>query len=261
MCAYNLYGGSIVICLPKSSYDVRTCQLSGADYQTPDAALLLNQNLKSVTQALGADAVIYAYVMTSVKKENGLMMHNGCGPNLEGGLITLCTCKHHMRSAGHWLNDAKKGGNNKWVAGFTNNKAGKNALFYLMKISEAYESHADLWRAFLQLGRQNILDVKSASNNSFGDIYKPKNIRGCTVELRFLQGSYENPIVDHAHDNDWKKDVNYEGYGKHLASLLVGDSTKSFVWTSEMIWSKQSLPRSTKKYLKAEYFITELSNK
>lgn len=189
------------------------------------------------------------------------MTHGGCGPNLEGGLITLCTCKHHMRSAGHWLNDAKKGSNNKWVAGFTNNKAGKNTLFYLMKIGEAYESHADLWRVFLQLGRQNILDVKSASNNSFGDIYKPKNISKCTAETRFLQDSYEAPIVNHAHDSDWKKDVNHGGYGERQATLLVGDPAKSFVWTSEMIWSKPPLPRSTKKYVKAEDFIIELSNK
>lgn len=245
-----------MIC-PTGSNKVIGCQPNHSGWQVPVVALPLDPTLQIVGKALGRDAVIYSYVMTSVTKENGLLKHDGCGPNIEGGLITLCTCKHHMRSAGHWLEDSKKA-SNKWVAGFTDNKAGGNVLFYLMQISEAYESHADLWRAFLQQGRKKILDVKNATNNPFGDVYQPKDTEKCISEIRYEQESYEDPIDGHAHENDWRKDVNYEGYGKQQAALLVGEPVNSFVWTKGAVFSKSTLPRSTKKYGNPENFLNSL---
>lgn len=245
-------------CLTRCPERVIDCQPNRSEWQIPDVALTLNPTIQAVTNTLGEDAAIYAYVMTSVTKENGSLKHQGCGPNIKGGLITLCTCKHHMRSARHWLNDSSKNLSNKWVAGFTGNKDGGNVLFYLMKIGEVYESHADLWRAFLQQGRQEILDVKNATSNPFGDVYRPKDIEKCFLEIRYKQESYENTIDGHAHEGDWRKDVNYEGYGKQQAALLVGESENSFVWTKAKLSSKIHLPRNTKKYGNSVDFINTL---
>lgn len=246
-----------MICPTTCTNRVIDCQPNHLGWQVPDIALPLNPTLQIIEKALGRNAVIYAYVMTSVTKENGLLKHDGCGPNIEGGVITLCTCKHHMRSAGHWLEDSKRA-SNKWVAGFTDNKAGGNVLFYLMKINEVYESHADLWRAFLQQGRKKILDVKNTTKNPFGDVYQPKNIGKCISEIRYEQESYEYPIAGHAHEEAWREDVNYEGYGKQQAALLVGESANSFVWTKETVFSKSPLPRSTKKYGNPADFLNAL---
>src|SRR5438270_714249 len=40
----------------------------------------------------------YMYTMTSIVLESGRLEQSGSGPNFEGGLITLCTCKHSMRA-------------------------------------------------------------------------------------------------------------------------------------------------------------------
>lgn len=247
-----------MVCLTTCPGRVIDCQSSNARWQIPDDVFSLNTTIEIIEDALGSDAVIYAYVMTSVTKENGSLKHQGCGPNIEGGLITLCTCKHYMRSAKHWLDDSSKNASNKWVAGFTDNKNGGNVLFYLMKIGEVYESHADLWRAFLQQGRQKILDVKNSSSNPLGDVYQPKDIEKCFLGIQYKQESYENTIAGHEHDGDWRKDINYEGYGKQQAAMLVGEAVNSFVWTKEMVFSKLPLPRSTKKYGNPEDFLNSL---
>ena len=60
-----------------------------------------------------SDAV-YGYVMSSVKLNGKLLRQTGTGPNFQGGCVTLCTCKHRMRTSlpsKEWAN--------KWIAGFT----------------------------------------------------------------------------------------------------------------------------------------------
>ena len=58
---------------------------------------------------------VYGYVITTVELRDGLFDQTGSGPNFDGGLITLCTCKHDLRARMHteeWLK-------NQWIAGFT----------------------------------------------------------------------------------------------------------------------------------------------
>jgi hypothetical protein len=87
-----------------------------------------------------------SYIVRTVKldHETTSFEQHGSAPNFQGGILTLCTCKHQMRatqSAEDWQGV--------WVAGFTSRTihAGKHWLFYLAKIKTAHESHADLWSA------------------------------------------------------------------------------------------------------------------
>ena len=90
------------------------------------------------------DTLVYSYVIATVDRVDDAFVQYGSGPNWQGGKVTLCTCKHSMRAfhePAEW-----KG---VWIAGFCGLAAGqgRNALVYLMKVGQAYESHSELWHA------------------------------------------------------------------------------------------------------------------
>jgi hypothetical protein len=59
----------------------------------------MNLSLSDLTQvASGTHAWVYYYIVKTTYFESGRIMQKGTGPNIEGGWITLCTCKHSMRS-------------------------------------------------------------------------------------------------------------------------------------------------------------------
>ena len=105
----------------------------------------INPTLKNLHQQIctGSDH-IYCYIVKSVKNKNSSLQQQGCGPNWQGGLITLCTCKHYMRTFLD-LNSWK----GTWIAGFTTADAGNgsNTIVYLMRVEEAFNSHHDMWYA------------------------------------------------------------------------------------------------------------------
>jgi hypothetical protein len=114
----------------------------------PESGLLaesLNLTLPELAIRVGkAEGAAYSYVVKSVRMD-GSGQHfeqHGSGPNFQGGLLTLCTCKHQMRTS---LDRPDRAGT--WVAGFTNRclHAGRHWLFYLTRVLEAYESHAEVW--------------------------------------------------------------------------------------------------------------------
>jgi hypothetical protein len=176
---------------------------------------------------------VYAYVMTSVKLVGGKFCQTGTGPNLEGGVITLCTCKHHTRArlaCEEWANN--------WFAGFTNKKCGgRQWLFYLARVKTAFESQVELWHSGAL--SEETRRLKSASRSKFGDIYEPK--RDIRQEARHDPKRYEEPIIGHDHrkyagDNEWRLDIDYwrkplKRRTRRRPSLLVCDPDASFLWT------------------------------
>ena len=102
----------------------------------------MDMSLSTLHTLAAGQAIVYCYVIASMRIREGKFVQTGCGPNFEGGLITLCTCKHRMRTAidiEDWP-DA-------WIAGFTGSSAGEaaNFLVYLMQVEHAFASHRDLW--------------------------------------------------------------------------------------------------------------------
>ena len=99
---------------------------------------------------------VYSYVLTTVRRRGSGFAQSGSAPNFQGDLITLCTCKHLVRTAApspHAPDDHSVVTANTWtgvwIAGFAGlnaSGASTNALFYLMQVSAAYVSHYDLWR-------------------------------------------------------------------------------------------------------------------
>lgn len=182
----------------------------------------MNTPLARLASELGGrDATVYCYVIETVEYDGERFSQGGSGPNLEGGRITLCTCKHRMRSA---RDPASWGG--QWIAGFTGKGAvgdGYRYLVYLMRVGNAYASQRELWDALSRAERI----AKSASTNRLGDVFEPKAQPGDPYDPQ----DYYPPRPDHSHAPDaWRNDIEYVGFSGRRPALLVSDPDRSYIW-------------------------------
>ncbi len=202
----------------------------------------MNLPLEALRSRLNSErTIVYRYVITSVDNDSGRFVQRGSGPNFQGNMITLCTCKHRMRT--YLSPEAWK---DKWVAGFTGLGAGRgrNALVYLTKVAHAYESHFDLWYS------DEIPDetkrAKSAMLSRHGDLLEPV---GESVDP-YDPLSYHPPHEAHSHskNDSWHSDVRYTG-GRCVreAALLVGDPEHSFLWDRPTLFLPTSIGRGEPK--------------
>jgi len=185
----------------------------------------MNRSLDHIRDELSDnDALIYSYVLTTVDLENGKFKQGGCAPNFQGGVITLSTCKHHMRT---YSNIRKK--DNLWIAGFTSRTLfdGKNHyLYYLMKVQERFKSHKEMWDSLDEKVRKE----KSAYENRLGDIYEPDG------GGEFSEDGYKDPVKNHKHNDCWKKDIDYEsGKSRKRPVLLLGNPDLSYLWSKPKV--------------------------
>jgi len=195
----------------------------------------------------GLKSRVYAYVLSSVRieqkpssnAEDYYFIQDGCAPNFQGGYITLCTCKHQMRSR-----LPKEAWPGRWIAGFTTRRRlRQHYLFYLMRVEEAFESPLALWN-HSKIPEQR-RQAKCASNDRYGDLFRPLK----SAADAFRPCSYATPIDEHAHHkpkepDQWHRDICYQSRSGHPPALLVGDPSLSFLWTVPIISSVGDLPRN-----------------
>ena len=200
---------------------------------------LLGENLSLPLSQLadrigGIEGEAYSYVVSTVRwnHETTTFEQHGSAPNFQGGVLTLCTCKHQMRT-GRAIGDWK----GVWLAGVTSRTIhdGRHWLFYLAVIKSAYESHADLW-AGMNAGARR---AKAAHAHYLGDIFQPKSPPP-TSDARFSPSRYITPQI-HIHrwrgEDGWHNDISY-----HLAHrlghppLLMADPRRTFLWDEPMIY-------------------------
>ncbi|MBZ5538287.1 MAG: hypothetical protein LAO31_20230 [Acidobacteriia bacterium] len=180
--------------------------------------LELKRQLKGVNEGL-----IYSYVVTTVERDDhGTLCQKGSAPNFHGGIITLCTCKWRMRS---WRSPECWSG--VWIAGICSKDTAQNSLFYLMKVSEAYRSHFELWNDL----SPRIRKAKAAHKHRHGDLFKPKH-NHLSDKDETNPKMYVPPCSDHMHagEEGWHDDIRYVGKSETSAALLVGDPVYSFLW-------------------------------
>ncbi|MDP9238224.1 MAG: hypothetical protein M3P30_12660 [Chloroflexota bacterium] len=196
--------------------------------QTGPLAANTNCERKTLWKILqGQDGIVYCYIVDTIEYRGQVFCQTGTGPNFQGDLITLCTCKHYMRS-GREIADWR----GQWVAGFSGKHKVEgdplHYLVYLMKVADAYASHQDLWAQLSSEARHG----KAAHLNRLGDVYQPRAKVGDPFDYR----SYQEPGPNHSHCNgDWHKDIDDVGYGGRRPPLLVGDPQFSFLWNKPMI--------------------------
>jgi hypothetical protein len=187
-------------------------------------------------------------------QEDGSFAQYGNSPNFQGGVITLCACKHRMRTAAHLRNDADV-----WVAGITSSGLpsvhGRRYLFYLMLIHQRADSQAEMWERLPREARQ----AKSASKHRLGDVYEPRRA-GLSGDGRFMVDNYRQPCKEHVHrdGNHWHLDVNYPGNRRPV--LLTGDPERSYLWTRPSIWleERHPLPRNPRASATPQHFVDRL---
>jgi hypothetical protein len=187
------------------------CSTDKQDHQPFPRKGILSHNsnlpLYTLRRVAGAEeSVAYCYVVDSVRNEGGRFLQGGSGPNFQGDMVTLCTCKHHTHTS---LSSVDWEG--KWVAGFTGLGAGggKNALVYLTKIGHAFESHHDLWYSVEILPETK--RAKAATLNRLEDLFEPID----ELSDPFDHRGYHSPHETHSHapNNGWYRDVDRTGYG------------------------------------------------
>ncbi len=196
-----------------------------------------------------ANDTVYVYVMTSVKTRNGGFLQLGCGPNFQGGEITICSCMAQMRT----FEDVQPG---VWVSGLTGvHPISKgNELFYLTRIRDSAISQYDLWNKL----PQEVRKAKAAHLSPYGDVFEPTETLENLGDLAaYNSANYKPPIEGHVHaterhPNRWHLDIDYVGKqtGRRQA-FLVGDPSMTFIWTRPLIYFDGSTlkrhPRSKKR--------------
>ena len=194
------------------------------------------------------DYEVYSYVVETVKYDGNLLYQTGSGPNFQGGMITLCSCKHRMRTARN-----AKSWKDIWIAGFiSSDHVGEFCLFYLMMVSQVFESHREIWSS--PTIPEATKTAKAAHLNRLGDIYKPRN----NSKLEYSHRSYVIPCEEHVHRpfNLWHEDIGYKkGYSGRPSALLVGNPDLSFLWDEPLIPPPPfEVPRNCKTTKLAELF-------
>ena len=233
--------------------------IDDTEYSSLQAPFKKNTNLSlaHLTNLIPSESEwVYFYVVTTIKNHGGRFVQTGSAPNFEGGYITLCTCKHQMRtffSPEEWLG--------KWVAGFSTTKAsgGAQAIVYLMKIGMAFESFDSLWRTGSV--PKETKSMKLATAHRQGDFFKPLpgNTKG-----PFDPEHYSPPVIGHCHydSNKWHGDIAYPK-GKRPPALLIGDPKYSFTWDTPSLFFPKKIPRGQSKLQLSDFLnrLNEMKNK
>jgi hypothetical protein len=228
---------------------MRRCGPGGDGHQAPpekkDFSGRLNLPFADLRQQLvSASGRLFYYVIASIEQRSGLLVQTATAPNWQGGACSLCTCKARMRTchdAAAWPGV--------WVAGFTGLKAGggRNYLVYLMRVGNAFRSHADCWHSPVLSDATKA--AKAAHRNKFGDLFVPCSTPGGP----FDPASYLPPRSGHDHADGcdcreasarwhpvWHHDVRRYRNGR-AAALLVGDPARTYIWDRPVLFLPGSI--------------------
>lgn len=108
---------------------------------------------------------LYLNCHHEVPYDNGIIKNTRSSPNIEGGLVTYATCRHHLRTTlRRWEGT--------WLAGLGPKECSDNTLFFVGRVSEVFRSNYALGVA-LARRYPAAYEVKLASTNPRGDIYSP----------------------------------------------------------------------------------------
>jgi Nucleotide modification associated domain 3 len=181
---------------------------------------------------------VYPYVVASVERRpDGGFAQFGTSPNFQGGVITLCACKHHMRSGARFRDPSGV-----WVAGISGAGVGGTSgrhLVYLMLVELRADSQAEMWERL----EPDTREAKSASRHPLGDLYEP--LRPVLAgDARYRVHHYRPPCIGHVHAaGSWYSDIDIK-YGSRRPVLLAGDPAQSWLWSRPAIRAGMSRHRA-----------------
>jgi hypothetical protein len=208
----------------------------------------------------GNDVVLAYVVRTCKPKLDGagasvVLEHTGSGPNMAGGRITLCTCKHLMRTSPVFRGDDLQ--SNIWIAGFSSSSVdGKNWLYYLMKVDQKFDSQREIY-GYLKKAIPDVLKKKLATKNERGDIFEPTNSRS----KQFDPDDYKNPHKNHCHieGDKWKRDIDCQYHGRR-PGMLLGDEVNSYCYPNGKIFLNTKPMTQGNRRMRGEDFLGSLND-
>jgi hypothetical protein len=237
---------------PVKSSKQSGCGTKGASQQIASAEVYATPSAEILRSVIHKNDIVLAYVVRTCKpKHDGsgasvVLEHTGSGPNMAGGRITLCTCKHTMRTSPVFWDDELR--SNIWIAGFSSSSFdGKNWLYYLMKVGQKFDSQREIYE-YLKAS-PDVLAKKLATKNERGDIFEPTNF--CRNPLD--PDDYKNPHANHSHiaGDKWKRDINCQYHGRH-PKMLLGDEFNSYCYPNGIIFLNTAKPMTQGNRLMSE---------
>ena len=206
--------------------------------------LILNQSLPKQL----AETECYAFPMHLVNLVNNQFQQTRSGPNWQGGVLTLTTCKHRLRTGkpiADWVGV--------WLAGFTPKVGcGDNYLLFLAQVRLAFASNYELG-AYLAVRRPSVYFAKLVNTSTLGDIYQAKRVLPYTEQYDWQ--NYTEP-VGHVrmelknNEPKWHKDINYVGAGGRQPAMLL--FSKTYLYSKPVYRCVRPLGRSGYKTTPAE---------
>ena len=173
----------------------------------------VNQHTRISRNLLVQDC--YAFPLHQVYLVDDRFEQTRSGPNWQGGVMTLTTCKHFMRTTREdWVGA--------WLAAFTPKIDGENYLLSLMQVHQQFESNYALG-VYLRAHRPDVYAAKRTDKNPLGDIYHPKrqlagtairDHRNYTVHPNHVRWELKNGAPK------WYSDINYQKGRRAPAALL-----------------------------------------
>jgi hypothetical protein len=188
---------------------------------------------------LPPDQTVYCYPHHEVYYDGRNVMQTRSGPNWQGSVMTLTTCKHYLRTTRKPADWAGV-----WFAGFLPKAAvgdGQSYLLYIAQVSMAFENNYDL---AMHLGR--IALPKLTTKNPLGDIYVPK--RTLHGPEMYIPANYVEPVGHVRHletysdgTPKWHRDIAIYKNGRYPCPLLMG---RTALWNTPAYYTTRPLHRS-----------------
>lgn len=217
--------------------------LIGQEY--PKREWIANRILPQLTKEQ-SKAPCYFFPMLDYVYSNGVFLAVRSGPNWEGGVFTLTTCKHLLRTAktpeeweGHWL------------VAFTPRINGENYLLFRARVDKAFP-HQFFLGDYLRRRHPHAYKTKLSTRNPRGDIHEPKRRLTSMQEAENIR-NYVEP-VDHSRFKErytsgafkgkrkWNKDIKFRGHsGRPPAAFILGSES---IWCSPQYKVTRPLGRS-----------------
>lgn len=181
------------------------------------------RNSKNLEQILDGVKTIYVYPHHEILlDDDGIFRQTRSGPNWEGGIVTMTTCKHLLRTYSALQPESKKKGSGKVaLCGITNKLRGDNFLLYVGVVDESFASNYELG-SYLAEHHFDAYQKKLANKNRLGDIFEPIDDLDLVMEEHYDHKNFIDPVPDHCRreENDssgrpkWIKDIEYNARGK-----------------------------------------------
>lgn len=196
---------------------------------------------------------LYCFTLHEIFNTDEVFRQTRSSPNWQGGIATMATCKHQMRT---WLTPEQWEAG-VWCAAFAPAHCADNALFFVGRVQRAFTSNYGYTQHLK--GLPDLYQAKQADLDPRGDSYRPKHV--LCGNQRYDHHNFHEPPTEHTRmelgsdkQPKWLKDIRYILRGKRPPVLMFGPS---FLFNKGCLWSDLTPGRANLK-VSVDQFLTKL---